>query len=96
MNIQRILLKIAYWLVALSIVVLIGFTFYARHIISQQSQGTQNSFVKNAEEEEGTNIKFSGMSLTIDDEKAKKEVEEVKEAIKKDEGTQTDQTDQNN
>ena len=91
MNVQRILLKIAYWLVALSILILIGFTFYARHIISSQSQGNQATSVEDGEAEEGTNIKFSGMSLTIDNEKAKKEVAEMKEAMKEDEGGETDQ-----
>ena len=86
MNFQKIILKIAYWLVALSIVVLIGFTFYVRHIITSQPQ---NAPVKKTETEETTNIKFSGMSLTIDNKKAKKEVEEVKEAAKKEENTQT-------
>lgn len=88
MNWQKILLKIAYWLVALSIVILLGFTFYARHVISGKSQNTP---VEKPDTEESTNIEFSGMSLTIDDEKAKKEVAEIKEAIKKDEGEKTDQ-----
>ena len=90
MTIQKILLKIAYWLVALSILVLIGFTFYARHIISQQS-GTQQTSDKKTETEETTNIQFSGMSVTIDNDKAKKQVAEIKEAIKKDEEGRTDQ-----
>lgn len=85
MNWQKTLLKIAYWLVALSIVVLIGFTFYARHIITGESQKAP---VKETVTEETTNINFSGMSLTIDDKKAKKEVAEIKEAIKEDEEVQ--------
>ena len=86
MNFQKIALKIAYWLVALSILILIGFTFYARHIISSQSQNTPE---KKAETEEISNIKFSGMSLTIDNKKVKKEAEEINEAITKDEGEKT-------
>lgn len=88
MNFQKIALKIAYWLVALSIVVLIGFTFYAHHVISNQSKNTP---VKKVEMEETSNIQFSGMSLTIDNKKTKKEVEENKEVIAKDESAQTDQ-----
>ena len=88
MNFQRILLKIAYWLVALSIVVLIGLTFYARRVITGQSQKTAE---KPAVSEESTKIEFSGMSLTIDNEKGKKEVAEMKEAIKKEETGKTDQ-----
>ena len=41
--------------------------------------------------EETSNIQFSGMSLTIDNKKTKKEVEENKEVIAKDESAQTDQ-----
>jgi peroxiredoxin family protein len=86
MNFQKILLKIAYWLVALSILVLIGFTFYARHVITSQSQ---NAPVKKTEIEETSNIQVKGMSLSRDDEKAKKEIEELKEAMKKEEGGKT-------
>lgn len=85
MKIQSILLKIAYWLVALSIVVLIAFTFYARHIISQQSQNNQNISVEKTGTEERSSFDISGMSLKIDNEKAKKEVAELKEAMKKEE-----------
>ena len=60
MNFQKILLKIAYWLVALSIVVLIGFTFYARHIISEKSQ---KASVKKTEAEKTSNIQIKGMSI---------------------------------
>ena len=88
MNFQKIALKIAYWLVALSILVLIGFTFYARHIISGQSQ---NATVKKTKTEETSNIQISGMSLSRDDEKAKKEVEEIRAAIKKEEEGQSAQ-----
>ena len=88
MNFQRILLKIAYWLVALSIVVLIGLTFYARRVITGQSQKTTE---KPAVTEESSKIEFSGMSLTIDNEKAKKEIAEMKEAMKKEETGNTDQ-----
>ncbi|MGD9161402.1 MAG: hypothetical protein PVG39_23510 [Desulfobacteraceae bacterium] len=89
MNFQKIALKIAYWLVAFSILVLIGFTFYARHLISGQSQSTQNISVKKTETEESTNIEISGMSMTIDNEKAKKEVAELREAMKKEEEGRT-------
>ena len=86
MDIQKILLKIAYWLVALSIVVLIGFTLYARHILSGQSQESQNISVRKTETtEEGTNVQFSGMSVTIDNKKARKEIAELKAAMQKDE-----------
>lgn len=88
MNFQRILLKIAYWLVALSIVVLIGLTFYARHVITGQSQKTTE---KPAVNDESTKIEFSGMSLTIDNEKAKEDVAEMKEAMKKEETGKTGQ-----
>ncbi len=87
MSIHRVLLKIAYWLVALSIVVLIGLTFFARRVITQQSQPAP---VEKTVTEETTSIKFSGMTLTRDDGKSKKEEPEIKEEIKKDEGEQTD------
>jgi hypothetical protein len=63
-------------------------TFYARHIISGQSQ---KAVKNNTVTEEGTKIEFSGVSLTIDDDKAKKEVTEIQEAIRKDRGEKTDQ-----
>ena len=85
MNFQKIALKIAYWLVAFSILVLIGFTFFARHIISGKSQSTQNVSVEKIETEESTNIEISGMSMTIDNERAKEEVAALREAMKKDE-----------
>lgn len=92
MNVQRILLKIAYWLVAISIVVLIAFTFYARHIISQQSQQPPTITVKKSHDtDEETNFEYSGMSLKIENNKAKKEVGETGAAVKKDEGNKTDQ-----
>ena len=90
MDIQKILLKIAYWLVALSIVVLLGFTMYARHILSGQSQESQNIAIKKTEKkEEGPNIQFSGMSVTVDNKKAKKEIAELKAAMKKAEESKT-------
>ena len=94
MNVHKVLLKIAYWLVALSILILIGLTFYARRVITQQSQPVA---VENTVEEETTSIKFSGMTLTRDDGKSKKEATEIKETSKKDEVEQPvqNQTDKN-
>ena len=94
MDIQKILLKIAYWLVALSIVVLLGFTMYARHILSGQSQGSQNISIRKTEKtEEDTNIQFSGMPVSIDNKKAKKEIAELKAAMKEAEEGKTDSND---
>ena len=85
MNFQKIALKIAYWLVAFSILVLIGFTFFARQIISGNSQSTQDVSVEKIETEESTNIEIAGMSMKIDNEKAKEEVAALRDAMKKDE-----------
>ena len=89
MKFHKILLKIAYWLVALSILVLLGFTFYARHVISDKSQ---DDTAKKVEVEETSQIEISGMSLTLDNEKAKKEVEELRAAMKKDEEGRIDRS----
>ena len=88
MKIYNVLLKIAYWLVALSIVVLIGLTFYARRVITQQSQPAPVKSTAVVEEE--STVKISGMTLTFDSKKPKKEVTENKEVIEKDESNQTD------
>lgn len=87
MDIQKILLKIAYWLVALSIVVLIAFYFFARHVMTGPSG---NISVRKIEKEEKTNIEFSGMSVSLDNKKAKKEMAELKAAMKKGEEGKTD------
>lgn len=83
MNFQKILLKIAYWLVAFSIFVLLGLMFFSSHLSKKQAKGiaTQNHATQTTDTD--TNINFSGMSVTIDDKIAKKEVAEIKEAIEK-------------
>ena len=88
MNFQKLILKIAYWLVAISILVLLGFTFIARRIISEQPQGDApaNQLVI----EETTKIDVHGISVTFDDKKAQKEVAELKEAMKKEEAGRAD------
>jgi len=91
MKIHNILLKIGYWLVALSILVIIGLTFFTRRILSEQSQ---KPAVENTEQEEVTNIKFSGVTVVRAD-KAKKDEDGTKEAAKKDEGPQTEQPGKN-
>ena len=69
MNFQKIALKIAYLLVAFSILVIIGLTFYGRHMVTKESRKAVT--VKNAFDTE-TKIKFSDMSITIDDSITKK------------------------
>ena len=72
MNFHRILLKIAYWLIAISIVVMLGLTFFTRRLIKQESRRPVT--VKEAFDTE-TKIKFSDMSITIDDTITKKDIE---------------------
>ena len=66
MSIHRILIKIAYWLVAASILVIIILTFITNRMLKQQSTGKKPVTVKEAWDTE-TKIKFSDMNITIDD-----------------------------
>ena len=77
MDFQKILLKAAYWLVAISIVVIIALTFYGNHLIKQESRKAVT--VKEAFDNK-TNIKFSDMSITLDDSITKKGVSKPVEA----------------
>ncbi len=64
MDFQKIAIKIAYWLIALSIVIVIAFTFFGRRLIQLESKKAIT--VKEAFDTE-TKIKFSDMSITLDD-----------------------------
>ncbi len=73
---HRILLKIAYWLVAVSIVVLIGLTFYTNHYIKKKSLEEKGISFESAPVEEpedtGTNVSIGGMSVTVESKNNKK------------------------
>jgi hypothetical protein len=69
MDFQKIALKIAYWLVAVCILVIIALTFYGRHIVQKESKKAIT--VKEAWDTD-TKITFSDMSITLDDSITKK------------------------
>ncbi len=80
MNIQKIALKIAYWLVAFSILVIIALTFFGRHLVQKESR--KSVTVKEAWDNK-TNIKFSDMNITLDDSMTKKKSSKPEDASEK-------------
>ena len=75
-NFHRILLKIAYWLVAISIVVLIGLTFYTNHYIKKNSGNEKGINFESAPvekaEDSNSKVNIGGMSVTIESKSDKK------------------------
>ena len=82
MNIHKILLKIAYWLIAISIVIMLGLTFFSRQLVKKQSRKAVT--VKEAFDTE-TKIRFSDMSISIDDTITKKDTEKFGDPTNKEE-----------
>lgn len=80
MNVQKIALKIAYWLVAFSILVIIALTFFGRHLVQKESR--KSVTVKEAWDNK-TNIKFSDMNITLDDPITKKKSSKPEDASEK-------------
>ncbi|MFC1494482.1 hypothetical protein ACFL6W_04305 [Thermodesulfobacteriota bacterium] len=49
MEFQKLLIKTAYWLVAISILVMIGLTIFSQHLIKKQANNTASETVTNSE-----------------------------------------------
>ena len=83
MSFHKLLLKISYWLVAISIVVIILLTFFGQRIIKQASEEAAKQ--DGAVAEETTNVEMSGITIIRDESKVKKDTVE-------DEGQEKEET----
>ena len=49
MEFQKLLIKTAYWLVAISILIIIGLTIFSQHLIKKQANNPTSETVTNSE-----------------------------------------------
>lgn len=62
-NFQKILMKIAYWLVAISIVIMLGLTFFSNYLLKKQNADTAPEAVSESTIPEETESKENKTAL---------------------------------